>query len=151
MTQLSPHFTLEELTTTSSGADNTPNAQERQLLTTLAQFLEKVRTILGNKPITINSAFRSRAVNRVVGGVDNSAHTLCYAVDIECPAFGTPYQVAMALDAAEKAGKIKFDQLIHEKIISEGSNWVHISRDPRLRGQRLTTFDRVNYPSGILP
>jgi zinc D-Ala-D-Ala carboxypeptidase len=151
MTQLTPSFTLEELTRTNVAADNTPNAQQKQLLTTLAQFLEKVRVILGNKPISINSAFRSHAVNVAVGGVDNSAHTLCFAADIECPAFGTPYQVALALDAAEKAGKIKFDQLIHERIISEGSNWVHISRDPRLRGQRRTTFDRVNYPVGILP
>jgi hypothetical protein len=110
-----------------------------------------VRTILGNNAITINSAFRSHAVNVVVGGVDNSAHTLCYAVDIVCPAFGTPYQMALAIDAAEKAGKIKFDQLLHERILSEGSDWVHLSRDPRLRGQRLTTYDRVNYLDGIRP
>ena len=99
----------------------------------------------------IGSAFRSHAVNVAVHGVDNSAHTLCFAADIECPEFGTPFQVAKALDAAEKAGKIKFDQLIHERIVSEGSDWVHIPRDPRLRGQRLTTFDRVHYPDGILP
>ena len=66
-----------------------------------------MRTILGNNAITINSAFRSHAVNVVVGGVDNSAHTLCYAVDIVCPAFGTPYQMARAIDAAEKAGALR--------------------------------------------
>lgn len=140
---LSPHFTLAELTTTTTGLDNTPNAAETEVLRTLAAFLEKVRTVLGNRAITINSAFRSKAVNDAVGGVSNSAHRLGYACDFVCPSFGTPYEICRALDAAEKAGKIKFDQLIQE------GTWVHVSRDPKLRGQRLTLAPGGTYLDGI--
>jgi hypothetical protein len=69
--QLSEHFSQAELTTTETGHDNAPNATELEVLRTLATFLEKVRTILGNKPLTVHSAFRSHRVNQAVGGVPN--------------------------------------------------------------------------------
>ena len=132
MTQLTDHFSLEELTVTDTGLDNTPNAEEEARLSTLATFMEKVRTILGNHPITVNSAFRSEAVNEAVGGVPDSAHRLAYACDFTCPGFGPPLDIAERLDQAQKSGAIDFDQLIYEV------TWVHISRDPQLREQRLT-------------
>ena len=142
MTQLSTHFSLEELTVTDTGLDNTPNAEEEARLSTLATFMEKVRTILGNHPITVNSAFRSEAVNEAVGGVPDSAHRLAYACDFTCPGFGPPLDIAERLDAAQRNGAIDFDQLIYE------GTWVHISRDPQLREQRLThTGD--GYTDGI--
>ena len=131
-TQLSPHFSLAELTVTGTGLDNTPDAEMESRLSTLAIFLEKVRVILGNNPVLIDSAFRSPAVNAAVGGVSNSAHAIAYAADIRCPGFGSPWEIAKALDEAEDTGKIDFDQLIYEQ------EWVHISRDPQLRAQRLT-------------
>jgi putative chitinase len=143
--QLSEHFSQAELTTTETGHDNAPNATELEVLRTLATFLEKVRTILGNKPLTVHSAFRSHRVNEAVGGVPNSAHRLGFAVDFVCPSFGSPFDVCRALDAAEKAGKIKFDQLIQE------GGWIHISRDPQLRGQRLTLTGPGRYADGIQP
>lgn len=141
-TQLSEHFTYAELTHTSTGLDNTPNEEELELLQTLAVFMEKVRVILGNNPITVDSAFRSAAVNKAVGGVSNSAHRLGYACDFVCPGFGDPYSVCMALSAAQNEGKIAFDQLIQE------GTWTHISRDPQLREQRLTKTTN-GYVEGI--
>lgn len=117
MTQLTPHFSLAEMTTTSTGIHNIPTGQDLQNLTYTAQQMEKVRTILGNNTIKINSAYRSDAVNRAVGGVTTSAHSFGFAVDFVCPAFGTPYEVCAALI---KAG-MKFDQLIMER-----NRWVHI-------------------------
>jgi hypothetical protein len=67
--QLSEHFSQAELTTTETGHDNAPNATELEVLRTLATFLEKVRTILGNKPLTINSAFRSHRAGSVRAGI----------------------------------------------------------------------------------
>jgi len=82
---LSPHFTLEELTHSDIGArrglDNTPNEQETANLKRLANFLEAVRTIL-EKPIFINSGFRSKAVNDSVGSKDTSQHRHGCASDI---------------------------------------------------------------------
>lgn len=143
--QLTPHFSLAELTTTNTGLDNTPNSEEETRLQTLAEFMEKVRAILGNNAITVNSAFRSEAVNEAVGGVSNSAHRLAYACDFVCPDFGDPLAVCNALDAAEKEGKIAFDQLIQE------GTWTHVSRDPQLRGQRLTLTGPGEYEEGIHP
>jgi len=117
MTQLSPHFSLAEMTTTSTRLPNVPTGQLLQNLTYTAQQMEKVSQILGGKPIQINSGFRSDAVNRAVGGVTTSAHSFGFAVDFVCPAFGTPYEVCAALIQ----GGMKFDQLIHEK-----RRWVHI-------------------------
>jgi zinc D-Ala-D-Ala carboxypeptidase len=149
--QLSPHFTLEELTTTNTGIPNTANATEKERLRLLAAFMEKVRTVLGNKSITVTSAFRNEAVNNAVGGVPNSAHRLGYACDFVCPGFGTPLDVCRALDAAGTAGTIVFDQLIQE------GGWIHISRDPTGNGtgaprkMRLTLIGPGKYASGIKP
>ena len=115
---LTPHFTLEELTMTSHRQfDNTPNAAETANLTRLAQFLELVKTKLDGKPIMVNSAFRSKQVNDSVGSKDTSQHRLGCAADIRVPGV-TPDQVVKAIIAA----KLPFDQLIREF-----DRWTHIS------------------------
>ena len=67
---ISKHFTLEELiaseTADRHGLDNTPDADILANLTILASHLEELRTILGY-PIHINSAYRSLAVNTLLG------------------------------------------------------------------------------------
>lgn len=143
--QLSPHFSLEEFTTTDTGLPNVADPDEIERLRTLATFMEKVRALLGNNPIIVDSAFRSDAVNTFVGGVPNSAHRLAYACDFTCPKFGSPLMVAERLDQAQKSGAIAFDQLINEHA------WVHISRDPQLREERLTMTGVNEYVSGIQP
>jgi zinc D-Ala-D-Ala carboxypeptidase len=117
---LSPNFTLKELTVSEIAArrnlDNTPNATEVANLVRVAELLEQVRALLG-KPILVNSAFRSKAVNDAVGSRDTSQHRLGCAADIRVPGF-TPKQVVQAcIDA-----KIPFDQ-----IIEEFDAWTHIS------------------------
>jgi zinc D-Ala-D-Ala carboxypeptidase len=116
MTQLSPHFSLAEMTTTSTGIPNIPTGQLLKNLTYTAQQMELVRSILKTS-IAINSGYRCDAVNRAVGGVTTSAHSFGFACDFVSPDFGTPYEICAALI---KAG-MKFDQLIHEK-----RRWVHI-------------------------
>ena len=138
-TQLSPHFALAELTTTSTGLPNVPDAKMIATLTRTAQQLERVRSMLGGLPIHVDSAFRSEAVNAAVGGVPDSAHTLGYAVDLVCPAYGDPYKIAAAIAGS----KIQFDQVINEH------TWVHVSFDPRYRHQALTLVDDGSYESGI--
>lgn len=145
MSQLSEHFTLEEFTRTDSGLPNIADPEEIDKLRTLAAFMEKVRAALGGHPITVNSAFRSEAVNTFVGGVPDSAHRLALACDFTCPAFGSPLMIAERLDTAAKNGAIAFDQLIQE------GTWVHISRDQRLRGERLTLTAAGQYIEGIHP
>ena len=71
MTQLTPNFSLEELTHTDHREfDNTPNDAELANLVRLADFLEQVKAVLGGKPIMVNSAFRCKQVNDAVGSKD---------------------------------------------------------------------------------
>jgi len=115
---LSPHFTLEELTHTDHREfDNTPNDAEKANLERLAAFLEEVKTVLGGKPIMVNSAFRCKQVNDAVGSKDSSQHRIGCAADIRVPSM-TPDEVVKAVIASG----IGYDQLIREF-----DRWTHIS------------------------
>jgi zinc D-Ala-D-Ala carboxypeptidase len=115
---LSEHFTLEELTHTDHREfDNTPNEAELANLVRLAEFMEKVKEVLGGKPIIVNSAFRSAEVNRAVGSSDRSQHRHGCACDFRVPGM-TPDQVVRAIIAAN----LPFDQCIREF-----DRWTHIS------------------------
>ena len=117
-TKLSEHFSLEELTHTDHRQfDNTPNADELANLTRLAKFLEDVRTVLGDKPIMINSAFRSKQVNDAVGSKDTSQHRIGCAADIRVPGM-TPDEVVKTIIAAG---------LGYDQIIREFDRWTHLS------------------------
>ena len=131
-TNLTPNFTLEELTTTDHREfDNTPNDAELENLVRLAGLLELVKVAIGGKPVMVNSAFRSKQVNDAVGSKDTSQHRVGCAADIRVPGV-TPDQVVKAVIAA----KLPFDQLIREF-----DRWTHISipNDPKgkPRGQTL--------------
>jgi len=118
MTNLSEHFTLEELTHTDHREfDNTPNASELANLTRLAAFLEEVKKVLGGKPVMINSAFRCKQVNDAVGSKDTSQHRIGCAADLRIPGM-TPDEVVRAIIASD----LPFDQ-----VIREFDRWTHIS------------------------
>lgn len=141
MTKLTEHFTLEELTVSEigdrNGWDNTPNEVEIANLERLALMLEQVRKIL-NKPILINSAFRSKKVNDGVGSKDTSQHRIGCAADIRVPGMN-PDQVCRAIVASD----IQYDQLIREFYNPEtkAGGWTHISipntKEMTPRGQTL--------------
>ena len=118
ITPLSLHFTLDELTHTDHRQfDNIPNTDELANLTRLANFLEQVKTVLGGKPVMINSAFRSKAVNDAVGSKDSSQHRMACAADIRVPGM-TPDEVVKAVMVAG---------LGYDQIIREMDRWTHIS------------------------
>ena len=115
---LSTHFTLEELTHTDHRElENIPNESEIKNLYRLAEFLETVKTVLGGKPIMVNSAFRSEAVNTAVGSKNTSQHRVGCAADLRVPEM-TPDAVVKAIIASG----IGYDQ-----VIREFDRWTHIS------------------------
>lgn len=147
MTNLTPHFTLEELTHSQTaarkGIDNTPTGQELKNLQRLAETMEQVRVILTDKPILVSSGYRSRPVNSAVGGSQNSAHLSGLAIDFTCPGFGTPLQVCRAIEP--HVTKLQIDQLIYEF-----DTWVHLG----LRGGApsrgmVMTIDRKGTRLGL--
>ena len=132
---LSPHFTLAELTVSAWAKAHWRN------LGRLALELERVRTILGANPILISSAYRNPVVNKGVGGVSNSAHAQGLAADFTCPRFGNVTQVCRAIADSD----LMFDQLIWEY-----GRWVHLGfRLGTQRRQLLTKRDGQGYASGL--
>lgn len=141
--QMSANFTLAEMTVSANaqrlGLDNTPPPDILARLKVVAVQMERIRELLGGKPVRITSCYRSPAVNRAAGGAKASAHLEGWAVDFVCPDFGSPLAVAQRLARSS----ITFDQLIHEHGV-----WVHISFDPRRRGQ-LLTIDKGGTREGL--
>lgn len=145
--RLSPHFTLDELTFSEyaerNNVNNEPSDTTIERLLVTASKLEQVRSVLNDRSIHVSSGYRSPTLNLAIGGSKSSAHTVGYAVDFTSPNFGTPYQICKAI----MASPIKFDQLIWEF-----GRWVHISFDPKARGEILTA-SKVNrktvYTKGI--
>ena len=131
--KLSRNFRLAEMTASDTarelGERNQPSAEHLANLRLLALGMEQVRSILGGKPIRIESAYRSSRVNVAVGGVANSAHALGFAADFVVTGM-SPLAVARKLSAS----KLVFDQLILES--SRGI--CHISFAPSLRREVLT-------------
>jgi hypothetical protein len=149
--KLSEHFTLEEFTASETAMarriNNTPPPECVINLTKLAMALEEVRALLGH-PIEITSAYRCLDLNAAVGGVPNSDHTRGLAGDLVCPGFGTPLEVAHAIEAAVAAGKLRVGQLIYEK--PKDVPWVHFSIHPTALPQnRIITVDRYGTREGL--
>lgn len=118
--KLTEHFSLEEMTVSQlasrNGWDNNPDAKVINNLTRLANLLEQVRKVI-NKPIIINSAYRSKIVNDAVGSKDSSQHRLGCAAD-----FRVSGMTLNAVCEAIKNSDIQFDQLLLEY-----NSWIHIS------------------------
>jgi len=120
--QLSPHFTLEELTFSEialrQGFDNTPPPEVIQNLTLLAlTLLEPARALL-RVPLHINSGYRSHLVNECIGGASNSAHMDGRAADfvpVGVPILDAFHDLRIATD------------LPYSQIIFECAAWIHIA------------------------
>jgi hypothetical protein len=132
MTQVTTHFTLEELYASEiadrNNIDNSPKSNELlDNLKYLADNLEHVRTLL-NHPIHVNSAYRCDAVNSILGSKSTSAHTKGLAADIICPSFGSPRDIVSKIIASN----IQYDQ-----VILEFDRWCHIGFAPKGQKPRL--------------
>lgn len=140
--KISDNFYLDELLVSDeafkAGIENEPTAEHLANLTKyLAPGLEKARKLLGNRAIVVTSAYRNPKVNKLVGGTPTSAHPLGYAADIRVAGL-THFETAKKLAASN----LKFDQLILEV----SRNIVHLSFDPRLRGQVKTQAKGAGTP-----
>lgn len=127
------HFTIAELSASATarrlGIDNTPTpAAEDNLRNLVRNILDPLREAWGG-PISVSSGYRCAALNRAVGGVNNSQHLYGQAADISAGSREANRRLwHLALDR-----KLPFDQLIDERDMA----WIHISWAPLPRGQTL--------------
>lgn len=139
MTQVSPHFSLAELTFTQvRGLNNTPSLGEAANLAILCvQLLEPVREKFG--PLIITSGYRSPEVNAAVGGSLSSMHTKGCAADF------VPRRPVPLSDIVDwvAASELEYDQVILERP-GPGSGWIHLGMRPgsmEQRHQALMVFE----------
>ena len=118
MNTLSKNFTLHELVRTNAPIPNVPSAEEiGNLKELVVNVLQPAREVFG-KPITITSGYRSKAVNKHIGGAPNSQHVKGEAVDITCDDNSELFDIIRQLD---------FDKLIWEFGNDIQPKWIHVS------------------------
>jgi len=143
---MTPHFNLEEFTTSDTaarlGIDNRlPDELRENALKTL-EMMERIRFHI-DAPITITSGYRCEALNRAVGSKSGSDHTLAFAVDFKAPRAGTPFEIAKDLASV-------IDVLGIGQLILEFGAWCHCSIAwPDKIINRIITIDRTGTRAGI--
>ena len=135
--KLSPHFTLGEMTKSSSHPEvyNIPSHEAIANLTNLTKWLEVLRKRynakygVGEEPIRINSGYRSPQLNKKIGGVATSNHLTGCAADIRVSGMEQLIRyAAILLDYADES-KQEFDELLIEKN-RYGAIWLHFAVRP---------------------
>lgn len=119
---LSPHFTLSEMSRTSSGLYNGPTIDKITALTVLCTtLLEPVRNRFG--PVSIHSGYRGPAVNAAIGGSKSSQHMKGEAADFHCP--GATLEHVMRWIVVESG--LSYGQVILEGHTKGEPTWIHLS------------------------
>jgi zinc D-Ala-D-Ala carboxypeptidase len=118
--RIAPHFSLAELSKTNTDLPNTPSPLAVDNLKRLAlDVLEPIRDLLGCR-LVVHSAYRSKEVNRAVGGAKASAHLEGRAADF-IPETNEP--IRLAFNKIVKSD-IPFDKIIIEE--KQGKYWIHV-------------------------
>ena len=140
MGDLTKNFSLDEFLVSEKadqlGIANTPTPVHLERLKTVtAPGMQIVRDLVG-RSIVITSAYRNPTINKAVGGTATSAHPLAWATDSRAAGMTALAYAKVVAQAMKPSGVLhgKIDQLIYEA----SRNIVHISFDPRARGQIKT-------------
>jgi zinc D-Ala-D-Ala carboxypeptidase len=114
------------LTAARLGLDNTPGADELANMRAIANdIFEPMRAYVGG-PIHISSFFRSKALNKAVGGSTSSQHCTGEAMDLDMDHVSFPKASNADLFEYVRTRR-QFDQLIWEFGTRKQPDWVHVS------------------------
>ena len=134
--RLSRHFTVSELTHSKTAIKQsipnlvTANSSVHEGLKLVANMLEAVREFGGGFPIKPSSAYRSKALNSVIGGVSSSKHVKGLACDIELPHVSN-LTLARWISLQPGLGIKKVILEFHNRGVPS-SGWVHVEFDQDL-------------------
>lgn len=124
---MTEHFKLNEFIKSSTAdkynINNMPTDLHLLNLNYIAQILEDIRGKY-QKPIYITSGYRSKELNKKVGGSPTSYHLLGLAVDVD-NGYNKNKELFELLE--ENINEFPIDELIDEY----NYNWVHISFSPK--------------------
>jgi hypothetical protein len=126
--KLSKNLSLQEViksnTATRLGIKNEPEQWEINNLRAVAEnVFQPVRDHFG-VPIGVSSGYRSKALNKAIGGSKYSQHMIGEALDIDADIYG---KVTNAEIFNYIKNNLEWDQMIWEFGDDEEPNWVHIS------------------------
>ena len=139
MSQITRNFTDTEFTRSNTAIKNNINNKLPDEYTdNMMRVLNLLQVIRDswNAPIIISSGYRCKELNKKVGGVDSSAHTIGYGVDLVSGDFRVFSNFIKSYFQSHP--EIKFDQVIIEK--SGKSQWIHIGLYNKEHKQRGMVF-----------
>lgn len=116
-----PHFKLAEF----KCKDGTEvPARHYAGLTRLMALLEEIRAACGDRPITIQSGYRTQSHNRSCGGATKSQHLTASAADIKVKGLSTGqvYKICDTL-VGERGGVGKYEGFTHVDVRGTKARW----------------------------
>ena len=127
--KLSNNLTLKEVTksgtATRKGISNEPTKQHLQNLKIIAdKVFQPIREYF-KEPIYISSGYRSKLLNKAIGGSSTSDHCKGFALDLDQDYRNTGITNKMVFEFIRE--NLEFKQLINENNYS----WIHVSYDPK--------------------
>ena len=145
--KLSKNLSLGEVVRSAAakklGIDNNPTKEHLENLKIIAkEVFQPTRDYFG-VPIFISSGYRSKELNKKVGGSKTSQHAFGMALDLDADVFGgvTNKQMFDYIRA-----NLKFTQLIYEYGTDENPAWVHVGYDKNnLKGEVLRVEKSKGY------
>ena len=126
---LSKHLTLFEMTRSETakrkGISNMPTPEHLENFKLLAEkVFEPIREHF-KVPIHISSGYRSKELNKAIGGSLTSQHCSGEAIDIDMDGSASGVTNKQVFDYIKN--NLSFDQLIFEFGTSANPDWVHVS------------------------
>jgi hypothetical protein len=121
--QVSKHISFEEATRSEKaeelGIGNTPGPLQYEAMKLVAEKVFEPAREYMNEPLTVSSFFRSKSVNKLIGGAPTSQHLKGEAIDIKCSDNKKLFEFIK--------DNLDFDQLIYEFGSIYQPAWVHVS------------------------
>lgn len=122
-----PNFRLQEFEChcNSNGGGLLPGCQAVLVETDLLDALERIRSMLGGRPMVITSGYRCPTHNEYVGGVPSSQHCLGKAADIVIAGV-PPALVASAADniIGGTGGVGRYNGFTHVDVRGSMARWI---------------------------
>lgn len=136
--KISKHISYKEAThsntATRRGIKNIPTEKHLVAMRALAKNVFEPMRVHFDKPIRVNSFFRSTALNKAIGGSSTSQHCKGEAIDLDATKGFTNKQIYNYIK-----NNLEYDQLIWEFGTDKEPDWVHVSyrADGKNRKQQL--------------